>query len=46
MARVVSVRVDLTLRTTEDNISSVTNNGDKRLRRTFSATTVIRNRAS
>lgn len=44
MARVISVRVVLTLRTREDNLTSVTANGDNRIRRTFSATTVMRNR--
>jgi type IV pilus assembly protein PilW len=47
MTNVVSIRVSLTVRSVEDNITSVvTSSGDKRLRRTFSTTTTLRNRVS
>ncbi len=46
MNTVVSVRVDLVLRSLDDNIASTVdaNAGDRRLRRTFSSTIVLRNR--
>jgi len=44
MAEVVSVRINLTLRTIADNVSTVVNNGDRRIRRTYTTTTSIRNR--
>lgn len=46
MTRVVSIRVTLTLRSAENNVNSNLNNGDYRLRRTFTTTTTIRNRVS
>jgi type IV pilus assembly protein PilW len=46
MNRVVSIRVVLTLISLQDNVASQTNNGDNRIRRTFSTTTVLRNRVS
>ncbi|HEX22585.1 MAG TPA: hypothetical protein ENH21_04065, partial [Chromatiales bacterium] len=45
MSQVVSTRVDFTLRSLEDNITaSAGASGDRRLRRSFSSTTTIRNR--
>jgi len=44
MANVVSVRITLTLRTLADNVASVAANGDRRIRRTYTTTTAIRNR--
>ncbi len=46
MANVVSVQVDLTLRSFSDNLASIVDPviGDRRLRRTFSSTIVLRNR--
>lgn len=44
MTQVVSIRMDLTLRSSEDNVTSVAANGDRRLRRRFTSTTTIRNR--
>jgi len=46
MQQVVSTRITMTIRTIEDNISTVTNNGDKRLRRNFTTTVAIRNRVT
>ena len=46
MTRVVSIRVTLTVRSAENNINNNLNNGDYRLRRTFTTTTTIRNRVS
>lgn len=44
MANVVSVRITLRLRTLEDNVAAVAANGDRRIRRTYTTTTSIRNR--
>ncbi|HFE32670.1 MAG TPA: prepilin-type N-terminal cleavage/methylation domain-containing protein [Gammaproteobacteria bacterium] len=51
MSQVVSIRIDYTLRSLEDNIiasasasASASTSGDRRLRRSFSAITTIRNR--
>lgn len=46
MANVVAVRVTLTLRTLEDNVSLSTQGQDARLRRTFTTTIALRNRLS
>lgn len=46
MEQVVSIRITLTIRSAEDNVNSNQNNGDYRLRRTFTSTTTIRNRVS
>jgi type IV pilus assembly protein PilW len=46
MDRVVSIRITLTIRSAEDNVNINQNNGDYRLRRTFTSTTTIRNRVS
>ena len=46
MENVVSIRVTMTSRTLEDNIATTTNNGDKRIRRSFTTTVGIRNRIS
>lgn len=42
--KVLSVRVKLTMRSTEDNVTTETISGDKRLRKTFTTTIAIRNR--
>jgi len=44
MDNVVSVRITLTLRTIEDSVATVTANGDRRIRRTYTTTVTIRNR--
>lgn len=44
MENVVSVRVVLTLRTLEDNVSLATANGDRRIRQDFFITVTLRNR--
>jgi type IV pilus assembly protein PilW len=46
--RVVSIRVQLSARTIEDNVAANTDGtwNDKRIRRTFTATTAIRNRTA
>lgn len=46
MVDVVSVRLTLTLRTLDDNVSLTAGGGDNRIRRTFSSTITIRNRVS
>ncbi len=45
MENVVSVRVVLTMRTLEDNVSLATANGDRRIRQDFFITVALRNRA-
>jgi len=45
MENVVSVRVTLTLQTVEDNVALTTANGDKRIRKNFTSTITLRNRA-
>ena len=42
--KVLSVRVKLTMRSTEDDVTTETAGGDKRLRKTFTTTIAIRNR--
>lgn len=42
--KVLSVRVKLTMRSTEDNVTTETVGGDKRLRKVFTTTIAIRNR--
>jgi type IV pilus assembly protein PilW len=44
MANVVSIHVSLTLSTSEDNVSLVSANGDRRIREIFSTTVALRNR--
>jgi type IV pilus assembly protein PilW len=44
MTQVVSVRIDLGIRSTEDNLTETVAHGDRRLRHTFSTTITIRNR--
>jgi len=44
MTEVVSVRIDLAVRSTEDNLTETVDHGDRRLRHTFSTTVTIRNR--
>lgn len=46
MSNVVSVQIDLTLRSLTNNVSSIAGPIDRRLRRTFSSTIVLRNRVS
>jgi len=46
MANVVSVRINLVMRTQEDNLATTVNAGDRRLRRTFSSTISLRNRGA
>ena len=46
MENVVSIRIVTNIRTHDDNISSVANNGDNRVRRNFTTTIGIRNRMS
>ncbi|MFQ5469239.1 MAG: PilW family protein [Gammaproteobacteria bacterium] len=45
MNNVTSVRVTLVARTIEDNVASAVNNGDKRIRHTFTTTATLRNKA-
>lgn len=44
MTHVVSVRIELTVRSAEDNITETVAHGDRRLRNTFGTTITIRNR--
>lgn len=46
MTEVVAIRVTLQVRSAEDHVNLSVNNGDNRLRRTFTTTTTIRNRVS
>lgn len=46
MTNVVSVRLTLTLRSSDDNVSLTAGGGDNRIRRSFSSTITIRNRVS
>jgi type IV pilus assembly protein PilW len=46
MDNVVSLRITMGIRSLEDNIATATNNGDRRIRRTFTTTIGIRNRMS
>lgn len=46
MDNVVSLRITMGIRSLEDNIATATNNGDRRIRRTYSTTIGIRNRMS
>ncbi len=44
MSRVISVRIDITLVTLANNLSTNNNGSDRRIRQNFSTTTTIRNR--